>query len=441
MLIDLHKPDINKAKVKLGDLDTLAPFPRKLEYSCPSRGGWTIAHTPMIIPGSHMIYIGASACLRGVVLSAAEYEGLDRFSMVLIEEKDILSGNMEELFIEGVTDILNKLDHKPTCVLPFTGCIHYFLATDIEYIYDELSARFPDIDFISSQMTPTMKINDHTPEEDMCRSMYLCIEEQPLNDKVVNFIGDSFPIDKSGDHMKLLHDNGFRTHDLASIDDYAEYKAMGESFLNIYSLPIAKWSTECLEERLGQKSLYMPYTYDYDEIDHDMSVLSQIIGTPAPDFTSLRAEADEALRDALSVIGDAQIAIDFMSTPRFLSLAKLLLSRGFNVTEIYGDALTPDSKPDLEWLQHNYPDIPLIATQDFRARFYPRDEAEGGKLLAIGQKAAYFTGTNHFVNLIANNGWYGYDAIKKLAAEMIDAFNNEKDTKSIIQVKAWGCSA
>ena len=216
---------------------------------------------------------------------------------------------------------------------------------------------------------------------------------------------------------------------------------MGESFLNIYSLPIAKWSTECLEERLGQKSLYMPYTYDYDEIDHDMSVLSQIIGTPAPDFTSLRAEADEVLRDALSVIGDAQIAIDFMSTPRFLSLAKLLLSRGFNVTEIYGDALTPDSKPDLEWLQQNYPDIPLIATQDFRARFYPRDEAEGGKLLAIGQKAAYFTGTNHFVNLIANNGWYGYDAIKKLAAEMIDAFNNEKDTKSIIQVKAWGCSA
>ena len=148
-----------------------------------------------------MIYIGASACLRGVVLSAAEYEGLDRFSMVLIEEKDILSGNMEELFIEGVTDILNKLDHKPTCVLPFTGCIHYFLATDIEYIYDELSTRFPDIDFISSQMTPTMKINDHTPEEDICRSMYLCIEEQPLNDKVVNFIGDSFPIDRSGDHM------------------------------------------------------------------------------------------------------------------------------------------------------------------------------------------------------------------------------------------------
>ena len=50
-------------------------------------------------------------------------------------------------------------------------------------------------------------------------------------------------------------------------------------------------------------------------------------------------------------------------------------------------------------------------------------------------------GTGHFVNMIANNGRYGYDAIKSLAAELIDAYENEKDTKSIIQVKAWGCSA
>ena len=441
MLIDLHKPDLSKAQVRLGDLNTLTPFPRKLEYSCPSRGGWTIAHTPMIIPGSHMIYIGASACLRGVVLSAAEYEGLDRYSMVMIEEKDILSGQMEELFIEGVTDILNKLEHRPTCVLPFTGCIHYFLATDIEYIYDELSARFPDIDFISAQMTPTMKLNDHTPEEDMCRSMYLCIEEQPLNGKVVNFIGDNFPIATTGDHMKLLHKHGFRTHDLAAMDDYAEYKAMGESFLNIYSLPVAAWSAACLEERLGQQFIYMPYTYIYDEIDRDMTRLAAVLDVEAPDLTDMRTEAEESLANALSIVGNTQIGIDYMSTPRFLSLARMLLSHGFNVTEIYGDSLTPDSIPDLEWLKQHYPDIPLKATQDFRARFYPRDEEADGKVIAIGQKAAYFMGTGHFVNMITNNGRYGYDAIKSLAAELIDAYENEKDTKSIIQVKAWGCSA
>ncbi len=50
-------------------------------------------------------------------------------------------------------------------------------------------------------------------------------------------------------------------------------------------------------------------------------------------------------------------------------------------------------------------------------------------------ESAYFTGTNHFVNLIANNGWYGYDAIKSSQQKCL---TTKKDTKSIIQVKAWG---
>lgn len=474
MLINLHKPNLDKAKIKFGEIDSLNPFERKLEYSCPSRGGWTIAHTPMIIPGAHMIYIGASACLRGVVLSAAEYEGLDRFSMVTIEEKDILSGQMEELFIEGVTDILNKLERKPTCVLPFTGCIHYFLATDIEYIYQELSARFPDIDFISAQMTPTMKINDHTPEEDMCRSIYLCLDMLPKNNNVVNFIGDSRYISPTGSHYQFLKKNGFKINDLAAIYDYADYKKMGEAALNIYSLPIAAWAAESLKDRLGQDNLYMPYTYNFHEIDRDMKALANKLsdlkstaynnigmfkysdseeqGTqgsqsrpPAPDLeTYLENEqkfAINALEKAKSIIGNTPISIDYMTTPRFLSLSRLLLEQGFNVKEVYGDNFSADSKPDLVWLRENYPELPFIATNDFRARFYDREHSKSNKILALGPKAAYFTGTNHFVNMIANNGWYGYDAVKNLAAAMIVAFENEKDTKSIIQVKAWGCSA
>lgn len=475
MLIDLHKPNLNKAKISFGEIDTLNPFERKLEYSCPSRGGWTIAHTPMIIPGSHMIYIGASACLRGVVLSAAEYEGLDRFSMVTIEEKDILSGQMEELFIDGVTDILNKLERKPTCVLPFTGCIHYFLATDIEYIYDELSSRFPDIDFISAQMTPTMKINDHTPEEDMCRSMYLCLDKLPLNNNVVNFIGDSRYILPSGSHYQLLKNNGFKINDLAAIYDYAEYKKMGEAALNIYSLPIASWAAESLKCRLGQDSIYMPYTYNFDEIDSDMRKLSEKLIILIEKDSSMdnakarylnsdtknalnkanlnlkfkldeylgkgRLEAEAAIAKAKAVIGNTPISIDYMTTPRFLSLARLLLEHGFNIKEIYGDVFPAGSEADLIWFRENYPGLPFISTNDFRARFYGRQHSADDNILALGPKAAYFTGTNHFVNMIANNGWYGYDAIKNLASAMIDAYENEKDTKAIIQVKAWGCSA
>lgn len=55
--------------------------------------------------------------MRGVVLTAAEMNAADRFSFVIVEEKDLLGGNLEDVTIEGVTDILNRLDEKPKAVL------------------------------------------------------------------------------------------------------------------------------------------------------------------------------------------------------------------------------------------------------------------------------------------------------------------------------------
>ena len=63
----------------------------------------------------------------------------------------------------------------------------------------------------------------------------------------------------------------------------------------------------------------------------------------------------------------------------------------------------------------------------------------GGKVLAIGQKAAYFTGTSHFVNMVEDGGLYGYGGILELAAMMEEAAGEEKDTEKLIQVKGWGC--
>ncbi len=47
------------------------------------------------------------------MLTAAEMNAADRFSFVIVEEKDLLGGNLEDVTIEGVTDILNRLDEKP----------------------------------------------------------------------------------------------------------------------------------------------------------------------------------------------------------------------------------------------------------------------------------------------------------------------------------------
>ena len=142
--------DPKDAMVKIKDASFPAPFASELEYNSPVHGNWNIVHTGMQLPESIQIYVCADNCMRGVVLTAAEMNAADRFSFVIVEEKDLLGGNLEDVTIEGVTDILNRLDEKPKAVLLFTVCLHHFLGSDLKYIYYEHTdktggARYDDV--------------------------------------------------------------------------------------------------------------------------------------------------------------------------------------------------------------------------------------------------------------------------------------------------------
>ena len=63
------------------------------------------------------------------------------------------------------------------------------------------------------------------------------------------------------------------------------------------------------------------------------------------------------------------------------------------------------------------------------------------KTLAIGQKAAYFTGTKHFVNIVEGGGLLGFDGIRRMAELMEEAFETERDARDFIQQKGLGCES
>ena len=98
------------AVVSMKDASYPIPFPQGLEFNSPAHGCWNIVHTGMLIPEAHQIYVCADNCMRGVVLTAAEMNAADRFSFVIVEEENLLNGNLEDVTIEGVTDVLNKTE-------------------------------------------------------------------------------------------------------------------------------------------------------------------------------------------------------------------------------------------------------------------------------------------------------------------------------------------
>ena len=57
------------------------------------------------------------------------------------------------------------------------------------------------------------------------------------------------------------------------------------------------------------------------------------------------------------------------------------------------------------------------------------------KILAIGQKAAWFTGSRNFVNMVQGGGLYGFDGIRRLCDLMTEAYQQEKDTEDLWKEK------
>ena len=104
---------------------------------------------------------------------------------------------------------------------------------------------------------------------------------------------------------------------------------------------------------------------------------------------------------------------------------------------VYLDGISPEEKEDFLWLQNHVPELELIATIQVKMRVLPRGGSE--EVLAIGQKAAYFSRSRHFVNLVQGEGLYGFDGIRRTVELMMDAYREEKDTEKFVVQKGWGC--
>ena len=362
------------AVITIGEADFPVPFPIGLEFNSPAHGNWNIVHTGMLMPEAIQIYVCADNCMRGVVLTAAEMNAADRFSFVTVEEENLLNGNLEDVTIEGVTDVLNKLEKKPKTVLLFTVCLHHFLGCDLDRVYEELGTRFPEIVFVRCFMDPIMQKHGLTPDQKLRKAMYdplITKEPDPLT---VTLVGSDFVLDESSDIKRLLRSTGHTLRELPACKTWAEYQQLGSAEIFVSCYPPAKYGAAMLTERLNRTHLYLPGCFDYEEIKEEIRNLIKELqagwsredtsNTKCADITSEEIEAfyqreitlcEDSINHAKSIIGGTPVVLDYLYHPRPLGLAKLLLEHGFHVTTVYLDSISPEEKPAFDWLKLHHP--------------------------------------------------------------------------------------
>ena len=160
-----------------------------------------------LVPGTHQIYICAAGCLRGVILTAAEMGDSyrRRFHTLELRERDLYATDQETFLIEGISDILRRLDTLPPAVLVFTACVHHFLGCNLTYVYRTLRHRFPSVQFAECIMDPIRQTKAMPPETRERLEIYRLLKKTNARDNAINLIGSNLALDENSDIKELLN--------------------------------------------------------------------------------------------------------------------------------------------------------------------------------------------------------------------------------------------
>jgi nitrogenase molybdenum-iron protein alpha/beta subunit len=434
--------------VKICEASFPQPFYMGLEYSAPARGMWNIAQTGFLMPETHQIFVCAYGCLRGVVLTAAEMNALDRYSAIAIRENDIINGTIEKLMVEGVNDVLAKLTEKPKCIQLFITCQHFFMSYDHNSVFERIRKEHPDIEILDCYMIPAMRKSGISPDQRMRRQMTRVWKERTrCDDKRINIIGSNLRLSETAELRGWLNGNGFELKSIHDCKTFDEYVDMENASMNLYYEPVVAAEAKDLKDRLDMDSFYFSNSFDPDEIDENYRKLAERLLIPAPDFSELRTQAEAALDSLKGLIKDTPVALDYTLTTRIFSFAKMLTDHGINVTAVCTDLVQPEDREAFEELKKTHPCMEILATNQPESRFFASEHEKNADsekeetVLAVGQKAAYFFATDHFVNIAEGGGFLGYDGIIRFTELMTDAFLNKKDRRKLIRAKGFGCES
>ena len=327
------------------------------------------------------------------------------------------------------------------------------MGCDLGYVYKELEKRFPQIVFIKGWMDPIMQKTGPSPDMKLRKAMMDILEPSEEKNGLTALLGDIYALDPESDLMRLIRaadtargtiSDPLQIQDCETLEDYQKLSGR-EVFIT--RSPMSAVSVRQTARRLGCKGLYLPAVIDYAGIRKELETAAQTLGITLEqagiDAGQEEKLCDEALRNLRGVIGSTPIAIDYIAVQRPLGFARLLLERGFNVKEVYLDAVSPEEEDDFLWLRENHGEILLCSTIHAEGRLLHAGaiDSEHSGYLAVGPKAAWFCGTEHFVNLVDFGGMWGFSGIRKMAALMEDAYKNAKDTRDLVPRKGLGCES
>ena len=241
------------------------------------------------------------------------------------------------------------------------------------------------------------------------------------------------------DFARAAHAAGVPFFELPGMTTYEEYRRMAHARWVVTVNPAALQAGRFLAERHGMRHLQLLLDYNEQRIDDSLGTLAELTGIPLWDTTAEKSAARTALAQAADALAGRPVAICQTATTRPVALARRLVESGIRVTDFYCDSFLPADKTDFEILRKKAPGILVHPTTVPEMRFATPAEKRDD-IVAIGQKAAFFTGATHMLNMIEGGPWWGHGGVRSLALALAAAAREPVDVDRIISVKGYGCN-
>ena len=405
-------------------------FGKTLHYVSPAHGGWGMIRIAALIPESYQLFVAPFACGRHGALGGILNGVKDRISYLYIDEADIVSGHYENLIPDAVDELFASIPKKPKVLAIFVSCLDDLLGTDHVALNEKLSEQHPDVRFVTCHMNPLKTDTPIPPGIGVQISIYSLLDKADTHDRAMNLIGNNAPISRDCELFGIMTKHNIAVRHITDYTTFEGFQEMAKSSLNAVLSPTAVIASEKMEHDLEIPTLQAIHTYDLDEIAAFYDAVAAHFDISI-DYNAQKAKADEAIRQAKTVIGDMPIAIDYQAVRKPFTLAKMLLEYGFSVRFVMTDGVKGIDRKGYDYVTAQHPEVEIVnAVHHDMARVPIRN----GGYLCIGFDCAHATGSRKVLDIMEDQTLFGFYGVEKLMALLVEAYQaEEKDLKEIIE--------
>lgn len=374
------------------------------------------------IPESHTLHVCPSSCGRRQGIRALRNGIANEVSFLRLSLADVVSGDYLALVEDAVDELAATLDPRPRVMSLFVNCIDDFLGTDERSLVASLSARHPDIRFTLSHIAPIAAKDGKPTARSSHVRLYELIDPPDAKDAATAFVGAFEPLPSSCEIMRVLDAFGAgEARDLTMCETYDDYQALGRARLIVSLSHLGDVPADDLGRRVGSPTVRWHACYDVDGISALYEELAQSLGKTLPDLSEDAQAARKALARARETVGDMPVVVDSAASFMPYSLALALVAAGFRVRAVFGLHVKGCDNDARDRIAKDHPNVMLVGDQSveaIRGFNLPSD------CLSVGRDAAFLLRATHMVDMYHDEGYFGYDGVRKLAEGMIAAMES-----------------